>query len=436
MIDIGVAMFLEYRISDIFLMIFVCLFTKMKMNRFLTGVALALGFIVSTILDDFLFLMPILTGKILIVFLLKVIVIQGTVFLISAYRDGRTLFVGFTAVVYTLLGNVACEAVFFGLKTYFILGLAAQVVTDIVVLLFMCIFVRKIFVKEINRGENIREWLLFSIFPGLGYLAVMSLAVWPVSVERTPEAAVSEVIVIAVIYSTYAVIARSFQTRQRSEALRHSNDILEMYSRHLKQEADEMEKKNREVAIIRHDIKHDYGMILSFLEEEEYDKIEELIKKKVSDLEKTKLRQYCSNRTVDGILSRWKRQADRYNVGFEVTADIGKVFNDTEFEYEFAATLSNLLENAIDATSVVTDRERVVQVVVRCTDKKVGVVITNPYLDGTVNRDLETTRLISAKGEGHGYGTQSVRSFCDKHNANLGSKFENGMAEIRMVFSV
>ncbi len=36
-------MFLEYRISDIFLMIFVCLFTKMKMNRFLTGVALALG---------------------------------------------------------------------------------------------------------------------------------------------------------------------------------------------------------------------------------------------------------------------------------------------------------------------------------------------------------------------------------------------------------
>lgn len=188
----------------------------------------------------------------------------------------------------------------------------------------------------------------------------------------------------------------------------------------------EMEQNNyiqlnevaKEIKIIRHDLKHDYLLIGSYLENKNYSKINEIVKSRIKDIHEGTNTINSANELINTIINYKLMIANSKNI--EVSCDLNVSNKIYMKDYHLNELLSNLIDNAIENCSK--------------NDPKINIIINEDvflYIEVINSIDVSVLNtnpnlITNKKGDIHGHGVKSIKRIVNEYNGNI-KFFENGL---------
>ena len=197
-----------------------------------------------------------------------------------------------------------------------------------------------------------------------------------------------------------------------------SNTELVMQNYRLATESrqyENLQDRIQEARKAKHDIRHHITLMDELLKTQQYDKLHEYLqsyKKSLPDDSSIKL---CSHYATNTLLLYFSQQAKDNNIDFAVSVHVPetlKIPSDV-----LSVILGNLLENAIEACTTITDCKRFISVKGKYQNGSLFFLIENNY-SGEILQNKKGLYL-SSKHEGRGLGLPSVRDMVAKYDGMM-----------------
>ena len=202
--------------------------------------------------------------------------------------------------------------------------------------------------------------------------------------------------------------------RQYEEKLEaeQKNRLIELKSSQYEKELAAIRRSEREISIIRHDMRHFLLNISAYIKNGESEKAQEYIDTVIASADKTVTRKYCRNEIVNISLSSHEEKIASEGIQFDYAIDIPDIlpFSDVDI----TAILSNAVENAIKAVVKVRKEEKIISLKLKMTGDKLLFSLKNRFSEEPVLVD----GVPKAKLPGHGLGTQSIRYMTERLGGN------------------
>ena len=203
---------------------------------------------------------------------------------------------------------------------------------------------------------------------------------------------------------------------------------MEKYADGIRKQLEIMRVNDEKNAILRHDLKHHALVLLGYLKNGEYHKLEDIMEGTLAHLEDLKNEVFCENMAVSSIVTQYVEQARKENIDFDCELDIPPEL--PVDEVEFAVVLSNLLSNAVREAAADKKQSGLVRVYARRIKGQLALEISNTF--GNEVEFGKDNLPVSKRGEGHGYGSRSVRAFVQKYGAVYDYQIEDGLFKVRL----
>ncbi len=223
---------------------------------------------------------------------------------------------------------------------------------------------------------------------------------------------ISRLMLLLVFFIIYRSIMATSQYMYESLISKQNYQRLEQQLISLKDYNLLMQENQDKISIMRHDLRHHYRLIYSLLENNAVNEAMKHIKAQEISLDEAKINKYCYAPLINSALTIYFKQA--YKFGIKVEQKINLPQNFTTDENDLAILLSNLLENAIEATKSQISDEKILRVKIQHHDNQCVLEIFN-FCDKLIKFDEDGLPIAAA--EGHGIGMLSLRSFVKKYNA-------------------
>ena len=191
-----------------------------------------------------------------------------------------------------------------------------------------------------------------------------------------------------------------------------------------------MQEGREKVAVMRHDLRHSYRLIHAMLQAQDFDAAKEYIATQEKLLGKTFVKNFCSPPLINAALSIYIRRAE--NLGIKVRHRINLPSKLNIDESDFALLISNLLENAINASTRQPINRREISVTIQNVGEQCVLEISN-LCDETIA--LDEKNMPHTSREGHGLGMVSVKIFADKYDAYTDFQQLNGVFKATMYWT-
>lgn len=190
-------------------------------------------------------------------------------------------------------------------------------------------------------------------------------------------------------------------------------------------------QENREkVAVMRHDLRHNYRLIYMMIQAGKSDEAKRHIEAQEKLLVKTAEKSFCSQPLINIALLIYIRRAE--SLGIKVQHKINLPDDINVDESDLALLISNLLENAINASLRQTKNRRGISINVQTVAEQFVLEVSN-YCDEKIIFDEKNMPYTSH--EGHGLGMASVKIFAEKYNAYTDFLQENGVFKVMMYWT-
>lgn len=274
------------------------------------------------------------------------------------------------------------------------------------------------------------EWILVSSSFTITFIIAFFL--YSLSIELWNQLYIFIAIVVLLI--ALDVVAFKFMIKiNQKNTEQTENELLKLS---LKQQSEMIEKikvQYDNLSEMRHDYVHELAYIQGVLEDKNYIKLEEYIKEKLSS---EKLKGYnfifTSNKIIDSVINYKFSIAEQKGISVvcTLTADIPE-----SFERDISIILSNLLDNAIEASEKLKDVKP--EIILNIFEKSdyYSILIKNRIADSviSVNRQLHTTK---ADKQHHGYGLKTVRVLAESHNGMVDIYEKNGFFIVNALLNI
>lgn len=265
-------------------------------------------------------------------------------------------------------------------------------------------------IYSIMRGST-RSWLLLAgmaVFDAAIVMDRLNPSFEPILVGWFTEIA-GGVMVILIGITMSVEIAMQLRLRQaveaRMESVSKMLDTQKAYYPIILQ-------KEREIKEIRHDMRHQVLVIQELLLRGEYDKLKEYVHQYAKTQPASVSGSYCKHFVMDMLLRMYAGLADQHKTQYKVLAKLPDALPVSDVD--LCVIISNVLENALEATQKLPVEKRLVEVRIGEANDHIAIVIKNSF-DGNVNEDRG--RFFSRKKEGRlGVGIDSVRSVVAYYN--------------------
>ena len=223
--------------------------------------------------------------------------------------------------------------------------------------------------------------------------------------------------------------AMSIATKQAEQ---YENDIQESLwmSRQidtLKEYDTLRENNNQEMLAISHELRESYICLDKYLAANDIQAAIKHIEAQEGRLVGAPLRLFSDFPLVNAALAIYISRAEKLGIAPNVKIDLPKDMSTDE--HDFAALLSNLLENAVQAEEQQPVGRRFLSVVINAKDGKFALEIVN----------LSDSQLILGKNgmprssvPGRGVGMAFLTEFVQKYNADIKFTQENGRVQVSM----
>ena len=170
------------------------------------------------------------------------------------------------------------------------------------------------------------------------------------------------------------VLAANQQIFEKQKAFRYNQHLKEQISA-LKQYNFLMQKNHEQMKILHHDMRHNYRIIFSMLQEKKFDEIVDFIKLQENLLDKTTVKFFCKSPLINAALSIYLQIAEKFKIKIRHKINLPeKFFAD---ETDFAILISNLLENAINASKLQPKNRRKISITIEHIENQCALEIKN-----------------------------------------------------------
>ena len=183
----------------------------------------------------------------------------------------------------------------------------------------------------------------------------------------------------------------------------------------------------KNMALIRHDMRHFLTTILNYIDKGDTDLVKKYIYNIIEDVNNTAIKKYCSNETVNIILSSYENAIIKNDIDFQFTIEIPNKLSVKDVD--LTSILSNAMENAINAASSQKTGERVISLSMLQRNGKLLISVQNSYDIAPKFKD----DMPIAEADDHGFGTQSIYYTAEKLHGNCRFSISGGKFILQVV---
>ena len=170
-------------------------------------------------------------------------------------------------------------------------------------------------------------------------------------------------------------------------------------------------KRIEEIRTARHDLRQHLTLIQSYLDSGDKQALTDYVTAYGKTLPSDTVDLYCHNQAVNAIVAYYGEEAKKQGVTFETELDLPRRL--FVAEPDLCVVVGNLLENALEALRWSGDGAFIrMQAKIRDGEELVLTMDNGPV----PRPEFEDGMIVSAKHEGHGIGTQSVKRVADHYD--------------------
>lgn len=267
-----------------------------------------------------------------------------------------------------------------------------------------------------------KTWYVFWILP----TAIIALTIFiaPINTEILYQGRLVQVyivnsavllVLLLLFYSLFYLMARSLNKNDR---LRQENQFLSMQQTQYKMLCTSIEETRQ----ARHDMRHHFSALATLASRKEWTQLEEYIAQVQESIPSTKLN-LCNNPAVDGVASHFAALIKGHDIPFSIKFDLP--YNLQISEMDACLVLSNLLENALEASLHTNKAKRYIKVQAYTHSDNVILISVENAFDGIIKKKNDIFQ--SSKHSGNGVGIQSVRRIAEKNGGYSSFTWAEGL---------
>ncbi len=417
---------ISYTISHIFVVVFMYLFIVHRYSKRKTAIICTVSFLAIT-LPNALKLNFFPDSKLcyFLVTIYQIVLTQLTGLFISMKRDSKALFVGLSASNYVIAGSIMAAIVHIYTGNM-VLCTACCIVTHIIILYILYVKIHDIWISY-QKEDVMGSWWKLCLIPVFFYCGFSFLTFFPFTIDDHPENILGVVMFIIAMFASHVIILGYVSSESRRTAVYWQNTLYELYIEGLESQSYLVEQSEKNLRILRHDVRHYSGLIDSLLDQGEYEEIRKVVAHINTVADENKVTRYCNNLIANTMLSSILEKARL--LGIEVQRDIVIAREIPVDNYEFTMVVANILDNAIYCVKDFVEKRKFIDIKIRCEQGQLLIHIKNAY-EKEIVFDSETGLPKSRKGKNHGLGMQSVQAFADKIGGTLGCYCEQGLFQV------
>lgn len=188
--------------------------------------------------------------------------------------------------------------------------------------------------------------------------------------------------------------------------------------------------RNRELV---HDTKNHYLVIQEYLENEEYEKLQNYVKQVSSDFVKANPEIYTGLTILDLILRQKKIHAEEKGIQYRIqTTPVVRLYME---EQEICSLFGNLLDNAIEACSPIKDAEKRIEIKIKQFNQMLSIKISNTFEIPPKKKDGFFESLKENKKE-HGYGLKIVQRIVERYEGVITYEEDGNTFIVKIFFGM
>lgn len=210
----------------------------------------------------------------------------------------------------------------------------------------------------------------------------------------------------------------------RNARLRQENQLLSMQQ----QRYENLKAAIAEARQARHDMRHHLNQLSLLAENGDIETLREYLAKTASRLPALDM-SFCENRAADSVIGYYCALAKRESIPFCAQIDLPEKL--PVDEVDMCLVLSNLLENALEASLRTAGARRQVKVTAYLHAERILLLWVENAFDGTVRE--KNGVFQSSKRKGDGIGIQSVRHIAEKTGGASTFTCENGIFSAKVM---
>lgn len=351
----------------------------------------------------------------------------GFFFLLSKHRDFRLLFTFcFTSTIKLVVTDLTAIADFFLGNTYLVMSILRFLICPAVVFIFWK-WIRADYLQLQQRVT--KGWGIFSAIALIFDVLISLEFAVPAHITQRPEQIPAFILLMISQPLLYIHIIKTLHHQDKTQEMERQENILSIQAASLLSRVDEFSAANQRLLEEQHDFRHQLRTIAALAEKEDLEAISQTVEEYTERLSEQVLERYCEHRVLDAVLASYLETAKRN--GIRVTTKLA--FPDVlpVNETELATAIANALENAIQACDKVEAGGRHIEV--RSITHPCFMMQVRNSFDGIVAFDDDGIPLPTKKG--HGFGTRSIATFCNKHDAFYEFKAEDTEFTLNLMFN-
>ena len=178
----------------------------------------------------------------------------------------------------------------------------------------------------------------------------------------------------------------------------------------------------------RHDLRHQLCQLSALAEEGDLEKIKTYLASAVSRIPSLEMH-FCENQAADSVVGHYCALAKRENIPYSVQIDLPERL--PVDEVELCLVLSNLLENALEASLRTAPARRKIKLTAYLHSGSLALIQVENTYDGVIRE--KGGLFQSSKRKGDGVGLQSVRHIAEKSGGVSTVTYQDGVFRARVM---
>ena len=255
-----------------------------------------------------------------------------------------------------------------------------------------------------------KGWLGFCTIPLSYYALIYFTGMHNVNNVLMESTLVIMVLALILTLASYVMILRFFKQTREQLILQNEQTLLQMQVTAAQVHLEELKESQEKTILYRHDMRHHLNLINSYLVDNNKTAAQKYITEVEKTIEGAAIEKYCSNYTVNLILSSYIAKAKIEQITVDTQIDLPE--ENTVSDMDLCVIFANAIENAVNACKgIKSANDRTLKIVCKIKSDKLFIQITNSY-EGTVMfvDDMPVSRL-----ENHGLGTKSIAAVAQKY---------------------
>ena len=272
-----------------------------------------------------------------------------------------------------------------------------------------------------------KGWGLFSFVSVIFYVLILMMIAFPTNIINRPQDMPVVLVLMVLMPLMYLNIFRILSTQKKLYVVERERELWQIQSDQMQRQIRQMAEAEERVSTERHNLRHRLSGIDVMLQKGEVEEARNYIRSSLETMVTTTDEKYSKNAVLDAIFSYYFKMAEDRGIVVEHSLQVPDPL--PVEDAELSVVIANALENAIHACEKLAPDVRFIKC--RCIEHPQFMLQFSNSFDGKISLDEQGVPVNEEKD--HGIGTRSIRAFCEKHNALVDYKIEDGIFALRIV---